>query len=184
MDTSQQYEKAAAACKDIFIKKMQDYGTAWRVLRVSSITDQIFIKAQRVRSIEEKGQQRVLDGVLPEYIGIVNYSVIALIQLEAGSDQENEMPADRVTGFYDKFVKEAWQLMDDKNHDYDEAWRKMRVSSFTDLILMKLLRIKQIEDNQGQTIISEGVDANFHDIINYAMFAIIRLPEQNQSNQN
>ncbi len=184
MNTSVQYEKAVATCKDIFIKKMQDYGTAWRVLRVSSITDQIFIKAQRVRSIEDKGAQRVAEGVVPEYIGIVNYAVIALIQIELGAGEELEMPSSKVTAYYDKIVKEAWRLMDDKNHDYDEAWRQMRVSSFTDLILMKLLRIKQIEDNSGKTVVSEGVAANYHDIINYAMFALIRLAEQSETQQN
>jgi hypothetical protein len=175
--TFTQYNTAVATCKDIFIKKMKDYGTAWRILRTSSITDQIFIKAQRIRNIEDKGTQKINDDVRSEYIGIINYSIIGLIQLDLKDDPRMELPADEVSKLFDKYANEARSLMEDKNHDYGEAWRDMRVSSLTDLILMKLLRIKQIEDNKGETIISEGVDANFHDMINYAIFALIKLSE-------
>ena len=172
-ETSRQYDAVVARCKDIFLKKMKDYGTAWRILRVPSITDQIFIKAQRIRSIEEKGTQRVDDGIDQEFIGIINYAVIALIQLELGVNDETKDVVKR----FDEQVRTAKRLMEDKNHDYGEAWRGMRTSSMTDLILMKLLRIKQIEDNRGQTLISEGIAANYHDIINYAVFAMIKLAE-------
>lgn len=154
---------------------MKDYGTAWRVLRTSSITDQIFIKAQRIRNIEDKGTQKITDDVRSEYIGIINYSIIGLIQLTLKNDSRLELPVDEVSRLYDKYSTEAKGLMEDKNHDYGEAWRDMRVSSLTDLILMKILRIKQIEDNKGETIISEGIDANFHDMINYSVFALIKL---------
>ncbi len=173
--TSSQYDSAIATCKDIFIKKMKDYGTAWRVLRTSSITDQIFIKAQRIRNIEDKGTQKVNDDVRSEYIGIVNYSIIGLIQLGLKNDDRMELPSDEVSKLFDKYSLEAQSLMENKNHDYGEAWRDMRVSSLTDLILMKILRIKQIEDNKGETLISEGIDANFHDMINYSIFALIKL---------
>ena len=173
--TYTQYDTVVTSCKDIFIKKMKDYGTAWRILRTSSITDQIFIKAQRIRNIEDKGTQKVNDDIRSEYIGIVNYSVIGLIQLGLKNDSRIELPADEVSKLYEKYANEARNLMENKNHDYGEAWRDMRVSSLTDLILMKLLRIKQIEDNKGETIISEGIDANFHDMINYAVFALIKL---------
>ena len=176
-ETSRQYDAVVARCKDIFLKKMKDYGTAWRILRVPSITDQIFIKAQRIRSIEEKGTQRVDDGIDQEYIGIINYAVIALIQLELGVNDETNMLEQDVVKRFDEQVRTAKRLMEDKNHDYGEAWRGMRTSSMTDLILMKLLRIKQIEDNRGQTLISEGIAANYHDIINYAVFAMIKLAE-------
>lgn len=156
---------------------MKDYGTAWRVLRTSSITDQIFIKAQRIRNIEEKGTQKVNDDIRSEYIGIVNYSIIGLIQLGLKNDARMELPADEVSKLFEKYAQEAQSLMENKNHDYGEAWRDMRVSSLTDLILMKILRIKQIEDNKGETIISEGIDANFHDMINYSIFALIKLSE-------
>ncbi len=175
--TSSQYNTALNTCKDIFIKKMKDYGTAWRVLRTSSITDQLFIKAQRIRNIEDKGTQKVNEDIRSEYIGIVNYSIIGLIQLSLKNDERMELPADEVSKLFDKFSNEAKSLMENKNHDYGEAWRDMRISSLTDLILMKLLRIKQIEDNKGETIISEGIDANFHDMINYAIFALIKLSE-------
>ncbi len=175
--TSLQYDSAIKVCKDIFIKKMHDYGSAWRVLRTSSITDQIFIKAQRIRNIEEKGMQKVEENIKSEYIGIVNYSVIGLMQLGLMDDARMEIPADEISRLFDKYSGEAKKLMEDKNHDYGEAWRDMRISSLTDLILMKLLRIKQIEDNKGETIISEGIDANYFDMINYAIFAVIRLEE-------
>lgn len=173
--TISQYETAATTCKDIFMKKMKDYGTAWRVLRTSSITDQIFIKAQRIRNIEDKGTQKINEDIRSEYIGIVNYSIIGLIQLGLKNDTRMELASDEVGKLFDKYLDEAKGLMENKNHDYGEAWRDMRVSSLTDLILMKILRIKQIEDNKGETIISEGIDANFHDMINYAIFALIKI---------
>ena len=175
--TSTQHDSAIATCKDIFIKKMKDYGTAWRILRTSSITDQIFIKAQRIRNIEDKGTQKISEDIRSEYIGIVNYSIIGLIQLDLKNDARLELPAKEVSILFDKYANEAKSLMENKNHDYGEAWRDMRVSSLTDLILVKLLRVKQIEDNKGETIISEGIDANFHDMINYAIFALIKLSE-------
>ncbi len=178
LPTSVAYDRQIERCKDIFLKKMKDYGTAWRILRVSSITDQIFIKAQRIRSIEEKGSQKVDEGVESEFIGIINYAVIALIQLEMGNDSQLEMQEIDVIRHFDLHIHESKRLMENKNHDYGEAWRGMRTSSMTDLILMKLLRIKQIEDNRGQTLISEGVGANYYDIINYAVFALIKLSEQ------
>ena len=155
---------------------MKDYGSAWRILRISSLTDQIFIKAQRIRSIEDKGLQKVDEGVIPEFIGIVNYSIIGLIQLELGvAEQEEEIQYDQVMNLFDKYALEAKKLMLDKNHDYGEAWRDMRGSSLTDLILQKLLRVKQIEDNNRSTLISEGIDANYLDMLNYAVFALIKL---------
>jgi hypothetical protein len=157
---------------------MKDYGTAWRILRTSSITDQLFIKAQRIRNIEDKGKQKIDDDIRSEYIGIINYSVIGLIQLSMKTDDRMELPVDEVTKLYDQHVNTAKILMENKNHDYGEAWRDMRLSSLTDMILMKLLRIKQIEDNKGETIISEGIDANFNDMINYAIFALIKLSEK------
>ncbi|MES2592147.1 MAG: DUF1599 domain-containing protein [Bacteroidota bacterium] len=175
--TATQYDTEIALCKDIFIKKMKDYGTAWRILRTSSITDQIFIKAQRIRNIEDKGTQKISENIRSEYVGIINYSIIGLIQLGLKNDSRMDLPADEVGKLYESFANEARNLMENKNHDYGEAWRDMRVSSLTDLILMKLLRIKQIEDNKGETIISEGIDANFHDMINYAIFALIKLSE-------
>lgn len=180
--TLSQYDAAVKKSKDIFIKKSKDYGTAWRILRPASLTDQIFIKAQRIRSIEEKGGQKVDDDIFNEYIGILNYAVIALIQLELGFDEELEIEAEKASYLYDAYVAQARELMTNKNHDYGEAWRDMRISSITDLILMKILRVKQIEENQGETIISEGIDANFLDMINYAVFALIRLEEESEIN--
>jgi hypothetical protein len=173
--TSQQFDSIIALCKDIFVKKMKDYGSAWRILRTPSITDQIFIKAQRIRSIEDKGVQKIEEGIRNEYIGIVNYSVIALIQLELGNDQDLNLNEEKGEELYNRFIQEAKSLMMNKNHDYGEAWRDMRISSLTDIILMKLFRTKQIEDNKGKTFISEGVDANYFDIINYAIFALIKM---------
>lgn len=178
--TMQQYDAAVKQCKDIFLKKMKDYGTAWRILRTSSLTDQIFIKANRIRSIEEKGTQLVGDDITGEYIGIINYCIIALIQEELRDDQRMELPYDEVAALYEKYLNITRDLMVKKNHDYGEAWRDMRVSSLTDLILMKILRVKQIEDNKGKTIISEGVDANYMDMINYSVFALIKLSEEKQ----
>jgi hypothetical protein len=177
VSTASQYETVLSQCKDIFLKKMEDYGTAWRILRVSSITDQIFIKAQRIRSIEEKGIQKVEEGIDSEFTGIINYCIIALIQLDKDSDDDLEMSATEVIQLFEKHTEEARRLMENKNHDYGEAWRDMRVSSMTDLILMKILRIKQIEDHNGMTLVSEGVAANYYDMLNYATFALIKLSE-------
>jgi len=173
--TSVQFDAAIKQYKDIFIKKMQDYGSAWRILRLSSLTDQIFIKAQRIRSIEDKGTQKVGDDIQSEFIGIVNYCVIALIQLSLQDDTRLELTTAEISPLYDKYALAAKNLMENKNHDYGEAWRDMRTSSLTDLILMKLLRVKQIEDNKGSTLISEGIDANYYDMINYAIFALIKI---------
>ena len=173
--TDQQYEHVIGVCREIFEKKMHDYGTAWRILRASSMTDQIFIKAQRIRSLETKGVSRVDEGIRSEFIGIVNYSAMALIQMELGVADNPEMDKDEALQLFLGKLHQAQKLMSDKNHDYNEAWRNMRISSFTDLILMKLHRTKQIEDNQGKTLISEGIDANYMDMINYAVFALIKL---------
>ena len=174
--TIHEYDLALVKCKDIFIKKMKDYGCAWRILRLSSLTDQIFIKAQRIRSIEmNEGRQKVGEDIRNEFIGIVNYSIIALIQLEKGIAEQPDMDTEEVDVMYNNLAQEANDLMQAKNHDYGEAWRDMRVSSLTDLILQKLLRVKQIENNKGKTLISEGIDANYFDMINYAIFALIKL---------
>lgn len=179
--TLQQYDAVVNGCMDLFAKKAKDYGTAWRILRVSSLTDQIFIKARRIRTLQEVGSSKVDEGVRPELVGIVNYAAMALVQLELGvaesPDLSPEMAADRVRGH----ILTSRSLMVRKNHDYGEAWRSMRVSSLVDLILVKLLRIKQIEDNSGATLVSEGIDANFQDIVNYAVFALIHLDEEQSS---
>jgi hypothetical protein len=180
LDTNEEFKKALEQCKDIFQKKTIDYGTAWRILRPSSLTDQLFIKAKRIRSIQEKGEQKVSDSIDLDFVGLINYSIMALIQLEMESDMENlDLDKDTAMKWYNEQSTIAFDLMRDKNHDYGEAWRDMRVSSITDLILMKLLRIKQIEDNVGKTIISEGLDANYLDIINYSVFALILLNTKN-----
>lgn len=176
--TLDQYDAVIETCKALFIKKTLDYGTAWRILRPASLTDQLYIKAKRIRSIEEKGIQKVGDDVQSEYIGLVNYSVLAIIQLSLSEDVPLEVEPGEVGKWYDKHTRHARALMEAKNHDYGEVWREMRVSSMTDLILMKLLRIKQIEDNQGKTLVSEGLEANYYDIINYAIFAMIKGSEQ------
>jgi hypothetical protein len=176
--TSAEYKEVIGSCKALFEKKTRDYGTAWRVLRLPSITDQIFIKAQRIRSIQEKGVQKVNDPVRDEFIGIINYCVIALIQINLADSAELDMKFETLEGLYDKAVNETFELLQNKNHDYGEAWRDMRVTSITDIILMKLLRVKQIEDNQGKTLVSEGVAANYQDMINYAVFALIKLNEK------
>jgi hypothetical protein len=173
--TATEYKQVIATCKTLFEKKTRDYGTAWRILRLPSITDQIFIKAQRIRSIQEKGVQKVNDPVRDEFIGIINYCIIALIQIRLGDSKEMELKFDALEPHYDEAVGETFELLQNKNHDYGEAWREMRVTSITDIILMKLLRVKQIEDNQGQTLVSEGVKANYQDMINYAVFAMIKL---------
>lgn len=174
-DTTTQYEAVIKVCKDLFLKKTKDYGTAWRILRLTSITDQIFIKAQRIRTLEEKGVSKVGEGIIPEYIGIVNYCVIAMIQSELGADAPLELSVDEVERLFGEKVQATKELMFAKNHDYGEAWRDMRISSLTDLILQKLYRVKQIEDNQGQTVASEGVLANYQDMLNYSVFALIKL---------
>ena len=178
--TSAQYDAIIAECRQVFIDKMNDYGTAWRILRTSSLTDQIYIKANRIRSIQKKGKHKVDEGIRPEFIGIINYSVMALIQIDLGAAEDPEMDQDIVVSLYNKYFLAAKNLMFDKNHDYDEAWRNMRVSSLTDIILMKLMRVKQIEDNEGETMVSEGVDANYNDIINYAVFALITMQEEKE----
>jgi len=177
MTTANQFDQIEKTCFELFSKKAKDYGTAWRILRTSSLTDQIYIKAQRIRSIQEKGISKVDEGIVPEFIGIINYSVMALIQLEIGETDsfEGMISAEEATKLYQKYIHNAKALMLNKNHDYGEAWRNMRVESLTDIILMKLLRIKQIEDNKGNTLVSEGLDANYYDIINYAVFAMIKL---------
>lgn len=176
-DTNRQYDSVTALCEEIFFKKTKDYGTAWRILRTSSLTDQIFIKARRIRTLQETGENKVGEDIEGEFIGIINYAAMALIQLELGNSAPLEMAADDTLKHYHKQIALTKELMQKKNHDYGEAWRDMRVSSLTDLILMKLLRIKQIEDNDGSTLISEGVDANYQDIINYGVFALILLSE-------
>jgi hypothetical protein len=172
--TSQEYQSIMATCKALFEKKTRDYGTAWRILRLSSITDQIFIKAQRIRSIQEKGIQKVDDPIRDEFVGIINYCIIALIQIRLDSSTNMEMTFEELEPLYDQAAKETFDLLQNKNHDYGEAWREMRVTSITDIILMKLLRVKQIEDNQGKTLVSEGVKANYQDMINYSVFALIK----------
>ncbi|QCE42003.1 DUF1599 domain-containing protein [Psychroserpens sp. NJDZ02] len=177
-DTSKQYDAVIKTCRDLFINKMTDYGSAWRILRLPSLTDQIFIKAQRIRGLQQNDVRKVDEGEQSEFIGIINYCIMALIQLEKGVVEQPDLEVEGATVLYDAQVKATKQLMQDKNHDYGEAWRDMRVSSLTDLILQKLLRVKQIEDNSGKTIVSEGIDANYQDMINYAIFAIIHLTEQ------
>ena len=175
MTTDEQLDEAAATCREIFEKKMKDYGAAWRILRPTSMTDQIYIKANRIRSIQMKGEHLVEEGIEPEFIGIVNYAAMALIQCKKGFAESPDITAAEATKLYDEQIKTAHNLMNAKNHDYDEAWRKMRISSITDLILMKIHRTKEIEDKNGQTLISEGVEANYLDMINYAIFALIKL---------
>jgi len=176
--TTVQYQNIIADCRSLFVKKAADYGTAWRVLRMPSITDQIFIKANRIRSIQEKGVNKVGEDINSEFIGIINYCIIALIQEQLGNDKRMEIPVEELMKAYDEFTELTKALLADKNHDYGEAWREMRVSSITDIILMKLQRVKQIEDNEGQTIISEGISANYMDMINYAVFALILIKEE------
>ena len=174
-DTSKQYDAVIDECRSLFEKKMSDYGSAWRILRLPSLTDQIFIKAQRIRQLQENKVRKVDEGVVSEFIGIINYSIMVLIQLEKGVVENPDLNTEEAIALYDKHSKITKELMMDKNHDYGEAWRDMRVASLTDLILQKLLRVKQIEDNKGKTIVSEGIDANYQDMINYAVFAMIHL---------
>jgi hypothetical protein len=177
LKTEQQFETVIRKCREIFLAKMKDYGSSWRILRTPSLTDQILIKANRIRSIESKGIRKVDEGIIPEYIGIVNYSVIALIQLELGEEGEMNLTPEEAEHLYNKHIYKTRDLMLNKNHDYGEIWREMRLRSLTDIILMKLMRIKQIEDHSGKTFISEGIDANYQDIINYSIFALIKLGE-------
>ncbi|WP_194777078.1 DUF1599 domain-containing protein [Pararhodonellum marinum] len=178
--TVSEYNQVIHLCKELFKKKTLDYGTAWRILRLPSITDQIFIKAQRIRSIQEKGTQLVNDPIQDEFIGIINYCLIALIQLELTEDDRLELNYEELEPLYDAWVKDTRSLLENKNHDYGEAWRDMRVASMTDIILMKLYRVKQIEDNKGKTLVSEGISANYQDMINYAVFCLIKLKEDNR----
>lgn len=177
--TAIEYRQVIATCQELFAKKTKDYGTAWRVLRLPSITDQIFIKAQRIRSIQEKGSQKVDDPIKDEFIGIINYCIIAIIQLQLNENDKLDMSYEELRPYYDRAADETFELLQNKNHDYGEAWRDMRVTSITDIILMKLLRVKQIEDNQGKTLVSEGIKANYQDMINYAVFCMIKLSSGN-----
>jgi hypothetical protein len=174
-ETSKQYDAVIKVCQDLFEKKMLDYGCAWRILRLPSLTDQIFIKAQRIRGLQQNDVRKVDEDEIPEFIGIINYSIMALIQLELGIVEQPDLEPEKAKKLYKKHISITKKLMMDKNHDYGEAWRDMRVSSLTDLILQKLLRVKQIEDNRGKTLVSEGIDANYQDMINYAVFALIHL---------
>ena len=171
--TSPEYDKVISICRTLFVNKMKDYGSAWRILRLPSLTDQIYIKAQRIRSLQENEVRKVDEGEASEFIGIINYSIMALIQLELGTVEQPDLDVEKATWHYDAKINETRELMENKNHDYGEAWREMRVNSLTDLILQKLLRVKQIEDNKGKTLVSEGIDANYQDMINYAVFALI-----------
>jgi hypothetical protein len=175
--TEQQFDQVTAICRDIFLKKMKDYGASWRILRPQSVTDQIFIKASRIRSIETKGVTKIDEGIRSELIAIVNYGIIGLIQLELGFSETDDLSYELGVELYSKYLLQAKKLMMDKNHDYDEAWRTMRIESYTDLILMKIYRTKQIEDHQGITLISEGIGANYFDMINYAIFGLIKIEE-------
>ena len=176
-NTSNQYDLVVEQCRNLFTKKMSDYGSAWRILRLTSLTDQIFIKAQRIRQLQENDVRKVDEDEKSEFIGIINYSIMALIQLELGVVENPDLSSEEATELYDKHILITKELMENKNHDYGEAWRDMRVSSLTDLIIQKLLRVKQIEDNKGKTLVSEGIDANYQDMINYAVFAMIHLNE-------
>ncbi|RZT00013.1 DUF1599 domain-containing protein [Aquimarina brevivitae] len=176
-DTSSQYDKVISKCRNLFNRKMKDYGSAWRILRLPSLTDQIFIKAQRIRGLQENEVQKVEEGQVPEFMGIINYCIMALVQLQKGVADQPDLSEEEATRLFDQHIEETKSLMMNKNHDYGEAWREMRVTSLTDLILQKLLRVKQIENNKGKTLVSEGVDANYQDMINYAVFAMIHLGE-------
>ena len=174
-DTKEQFEQIIAKCRDLFAKKLKDYGPSWRIMRPQSVTDQIFIKANRIRSLEIKGVSLVGEGIYPEFVAIVNYGIIGLIQVARGFADTTDISNEEALQLYDQYMTQPKELMYAKNHDYDEAWRHMRISSYTDLILMKLYRTKQIENHQGQTLVSEGVDANYMDMVNYAMFGLIKL---------
>ncbi|MEJ1223559.1 DUF1599 domain-containing protein [Sediminicola sp. 1XM1-17] len=178
--TSEQYDAVVKICRDLFLKKMKDYGCAWRILRLPSLTDQIYIKAQRIRGLQENEVRKVEEDEKSEFIGIINYSIMALIQIEKGVVEQPDLSAEEALTLYNKHINNTKTLMENKNHDYGEAWREMRVSSLTDLILQKLLRVKQIEDNKGKTLVSEGIDANYQDMVNYSIFAMILLESQNK----
>ncbi len=182
--TLAQYRQIMVTCRQLFNQKNKDYGTSWRILRLPSITDQVYIKAQRIRTIQDKGTQMVGDDIASEFIGIINYSLMALIQIQLRNDARLEIPLREVAEYYQKHSEISQQLLNRKNHDYGEAWRVMRISSITDIILMKLLRIKRIEDNQGKTVVSEGIDAGYKDMINYSVFALILMMEYNQNQAN
>lgn len=182
-DTKSQFEHVISLCRDLFAKKLKDYGPSWRIMRPQSVTDQIFIKAKRIRSLEEKKTSMIDEGIQPEFIAIVNYGVIGLIQLELGWTDVADLLPDEVLALYDKHITSTKELMFAKNHDYDEAWRSMRISSYTDLILMKIYRTKQIEENQGKTLVSEGIDANYMDMINYALFGLIKIEYPETDNE-
>ncbi len=185
--TNKQFDEVVAICRNVFQKKLQDYGASWRILRPESVTDQIFIKANRIRSLEIKKESRIKEGIFSEFVGIVNYGIIGLIQLELGYSDTVDITPEEALQLTDKFIAKTKELMNAKNHDYDEAWRMMRVSSYTDLILMKIFRIKEIESHQGKTLVSEGIDANYMDIVNYAIFALIKLhfgEEENETEQS
>lgn len=181
-NTDSQFDQAVKICREVFMKKLKDYGASWRIMRQQSVTDQIFIKANRIRSIELKGISKVNEGIQPELMAIVNYGIIGLIQIELGFSETDDLTEEEVLKLYDKYIAEAKNLMLSKNHDYDEAWRLMRTQSYTDLILMKIYRTKQIENNEGKTIISEGIDANYYDMINYAIFGLIKMQETEKNN--
>ncbi|WP_339700389.1 DUF1599 domain-containing protein [uncultured Marixanthomonas sp.] len=180
-ETLKQYDAVITTCKELFTNKMKDYGSAWRILRLPSLTDQIFIKAQRIRGLQQNTEQKVDEDEVSEFIGIINYSIMALIQLQKGIVEQPDLSLEEAIQLYDEQVAITRQLMINKNHDYGEAWRDMRVSSLTDLILQKLLRVKQIENNKGKTLVSEGIDANYQDMINYSIFAMIHLEEYNKN---
>lgn len=175
MNTTEELQKVTQLCRDIFTKKTYDYGASWRIMRPKSVTDQIFIKANRIRSLQLKGESKVGEGIQPEFIGIVNYGIMGLIQLKYGHADDVDMQPDQVVALYDEFMQQTLTLLEAKNHDYDEAWRLMRISSYVDLILMKIQRTKQIEDHEGHTLISEGIDANYMDMVNYSLFALIKM---------
>lgn len=176
-DTKSQFHAVLAECRKLFVAKMKDYGPAWRILRTTSITDQIYIKVKRIRTLQTASEQLVDEGIEPEFVGIVNYAAMGIIQLQLGVVDKPDLSAEEATSLYDRVTNEAYELMTRKNHDYDEAWRDMRVSSITDLIMSKVLRTKSIEDNDGKTLVSEGLDANYYDMVNYAVFALILLSE-------
>ena len=175
MNTTEELQKVTQLCRDIFTKKTYDYGASWRIMRPKSVTDQIFIKANRIRSLQLKGESKVGEGIQPEFIGIVNYGIMGLIQLKYGHADDVDMQPDQVVALYDELMQQTLTLLEAKNHDYDEAWRLMRISSYVDLILMKIQRTKQIEDHEGHTLISEGIDANYMDMVNYSLFALIKM---------
>ena len=177
-DTKSQFHAVLAECRKLFVAKMKDYGPAWRILRTTSITDQIYIKVKRIRTLQTASEQLVDEGIEPEFVGIVNYAAMGIIQLQFGVVDKPDLSAEEATSLYDRVTNEAYELMTRKNHDYDEAWRDMRVSSITDLIMSKVLRTKSIEDNNGETLVSEGLDANYYDMINYAVFALILMGEE------